>query len=265
MTTSHEALSAWRSWLTAADLSPQTIRLRTYQLARFAEHHRRLLEVTHEQLASWLARPGWSTETRRSQLAALRSFYGWAHAAGRIGRDPSRLLPRIRKTTPRPRPAPAVVVGTALTTSDKRVRLMLLLAVRQGLRRGEIAQVHRDDLVEDLGGWTLIVHGKGRKDRLVPLADDVAAQLLAGPAGWAFPGGVNGHLSADRVGVLMAQALPGKWTAHTLRHAFATKAWRESRDLLGLAEILGHAKPETTRAYVQVDVEDLRSIVRAAA
>lgn len=33
MTTSHEALSAWRSWLTAADLSPQTIRLRTYQLA----------------------------------------------------------------------------------------------------------------------------------------------------------------------------------------------------------------------------------------
>lgn len=251
--------------MTAADLSPHTIRLRTYQLVRFAEHHSQLLEVTPEQLTSWLARPGWSTETKRSQLAALRSFYGWAHAAGRLTRDPSRLLPRIRKTPPRPRPAPAVVVGTALATSDKRVRLMLLLAVRQGLRRGEIAQVHRGDLIEDLGGWTLIVHGKGRKDRLVPLADDIAAQLLALPDGWAFPGGVGGHLGADRVGVLIAQALPGKWTAHTLRHAFATKAWRESRDLLGLAEILGHAKPETTRAYVQVDTEDLRSIVLAAA
>ena len=141
---------------------------------------------------------------------------------------------------------------------------MLTLAVRQGLRRGEIAQVHSDDLVEDLTGWTLLVHGKGRKDRLVPLADDVAVQLAGLPAGWAFPGPA-GHLSAGHVGVLMARALPDGWTAHSLRHAFATKAWRKSHDLLGLATVLGHSRPETTRRYVAVDVSDLRSVVDAAA
>lgn len=152
----------------------------------------------------------------------------------------------------------------AMLTSQPRVRLMLTLAVRQGLRRGEVAQVHSEDLVEDLTGWTLRVHGKGRKDRDVPLADDVAVQLRALPAGWAFPG-PDGHLSADYVGVLMARALPGSWTAHTLRHAFATKAWRQSKDLLSLAIVLGHARPETTRRYVAVDTDDLRAVVLAAA
>lgn len=264
--TPHDAIAGWRTWLLACDLSPHTIRLRTYQLARFHEAHPQLLDVEPADLAAWLGRDDWATETKRSQLAALRSFYSWAHASGLVTLNPARLLPRIRRTAPHPRPAPPVVVGTAILEADARVRLMLRLGVRQGLRRGEIAMVNTEaDLVEDLGGWTLVVHGKGGKDRLVPLADDIAAELLALPRGWAFPGGVNGHLSADRVGVLMSRALPGDWTGHTLRHAFATKAWRESRDLLGLAEILGHADPETTRRYVKVLTEDLRAIVLAAA
>ena len=257
-------ISDWRAWYSASDPSPQTLRLRTYQLTRFAESHPDLLAVTTDDLTRWLGRTGWSTETRRSQLAALRSFYGWAHASGRIDRDPSRLLPRVRPAQHQPRPAPDRVVKLGMLAADKRVALMLTLAVRQGLRRGEIAQVHSDDLVEDLTGWTLLVHGKGRKDRLVPLADDVAVQLAALPAGWAFPGPA-GHLTAGHVGVLMARALPDGWTAHSLRHAFATKAWRKSRDLLGLATVLGHARPETTRRYVLTDVDDLRSVVDAAA
>ncbi len=259
-----EVLDDWLAWYSASDPSPQTLRLRRYQLVRFAEHHPRLLAVTTDDLTRWLARPGWSTETRRSQLAAIRSLYGWAHASGRIERDPSRLLPRIRPAQYQPRPAPDRVVKLGMLAADERTQLMLTLAVRQGMRRGEIAAVHSDDLVEDLSGWTLIVHGKGRKDRTVPLADDVAEQLHALPAGWAFPGPA-GHLSAGHVGVLMARALPDPWTAHSLRHAFATKAWRKSRDLLALATILGHARPETTRRYVLTDVSDLRSVVDAAA
>lgn len=266
MTTSHEALTGWRTWLAARDLSPETIRLRVYQLVRFHEAHTQLLEVTPDDLARWLGRPEWSTETRRSQLSALRSFYGWAQAAGKITTNPARLLPSIRRTQPNPRPAPAGLVAQAISAATSRVQLMLRLAVRQGLRRGEIAKVNTEtDLIEDLGGWTLIVHGKGRKDRLVPLADDIAAELIARPKGWVFPGGVDGHLGADRVGVLMAQALPGHWTAHSLRHAFATRAWRSCRDLLGLAEVLGHANPETTRRYIEVLADDLRPIVLAAA
>ncbi|MFT4296533.1 MAG: tyrosine-type recombinase/integrase [Micropruina sp.] len=259
-----EVLNDWLSWFAASDPSPETLRLRRYQLTRFAERHPDLLAVTADDLTRWLGRPGWSTETRRSQLAALRSLYGWAHASGRIERDPSRLLPRIRPAQHQPRPAPERAIALGMLAADSRVQLMLTLAVRQGLRRGEIAQVHSDDLVEDLTGWTLRVHGKGRKQRLVPLAQDVAEQLL-GVEGWAFPSPTGGHLTAGHVGVLMARALPAPWTAHSLRHAFATKAWRKSRDLLALATILGHARPETTRRYVLADVADLRSVVDAAA
>lgn len=258
-------LSDWRTWLVACDLSAQTIRLRCYQMRRFAERHPQLRDVTVDQLVAWLGRPGWTTETRRSQRSALRSFYGWLHASGRIKADPARLLPKIAASRRLPRPAPARAVNLAMLAADGRVQLMLMLAVRQGLRRGEIAVVHSDDLVEDLGGWSLIVHGKGRKDRTVPLADDVADRLRSLEPGWAFPGLTTGHLSAGHVGVLMARALPEPWTAHTLRHAFATRAYGATRDLLAVQELLGHARPETTRAYVRVSVDSLRAAVEAAA
>jgi hypothetical protein len=47
--------------------------------------------------------------------------------------------------------------------------------------------------------------------------------------GWLFPGDEDGHLSPRWVGKLMAGALPDHWTAHTLRHRFATRAYRGSR------------------------------------
>lgn len=259
-----DLIAAWKNWLQARDLAPQTVRLRWYQLVRFAEKHPQLLALGLDELSAWLARPGWSTDTRRSQLAMLRSFYGWAHATGRISADPSRLLPRIKQADHRPRPAAARDVAIAMVGADRRVGLMLTLALRQGLRRGEIALVHSADLLEDLAGWSLRVHGKGRKERIIPLADDVADRLRGLPAGWAFPGGVDGHLSADYVGVLMARALPNGLTAHTLRHAFATNAYRATRDLLAVQTLLGHSRPETTQNYVLLPDDSLRNAVRAA-
>lgn len=258
-------LRDWRSWLTASDLSPQTIRLRSYQLARFARHYPDLLAVTVRDLTAWLARPGWSTNTRRSQRTALRSFYGWAQADGLIHQDPSRLLPRIRAPKQKARPAPDRAIRTGLAGAERRVRIMLTLAVREGLRRGEISLIHSDDLIPDLVGWSLRVHGKGRKERIVPLSDDVAAMLRALPSGWAFPGFSDGHLSAGHVGVLMARSLPDDWTAHSLRHAFATRAYRATGNLAAVQEILGHESPETTRGYILLDPTELRGVVDAAA
>lgn len=99
----------------------------------------------------------------------------------------------------------------------------------------------------------------------MPLADDVAAQLLALPSGWAFPGRDAGHLSPGYVGKLVAAALPGGWTAHTLRHRFATNAYAGTHDLLAVQELLGHSRPETTRDYIELPREALREAVRKAA
>lgn len=146
---------------------------------------------------------------------------------------------------------------------------MVHLAARQGLRRGEISRVGADDLVADLTGTSLVVHGKGSRQRLVPLHRDIAAMLtlradqLGG--GWLFPGRIDGHLSPRRVGELVGAELPPGWTAHTLRHWFATQTYAHNPDVLALMRLLGHSRPEVTMRYVQQSTDVLRQAIAWAA
>lgn len=141
---------------------------------------------------------------------------------------------------------------------------MLKLAGVCGLRRGEIARVRREDITEDLVGWTLRVRGKGGHERLVPLPDDLAREILKQSPGWLFPSPkTSGPLTAAHVGVLVSALLPEGWTCHTLRHRCATVAYADQRDLRAVQELLGHAKPETTALYTEVPLDAIRSAVRA--
>lgn len=260
----HPLIIGWVQWLTAAGRSHETIRLRRHQLYRLAEAHPDGPDLTADELVVWLASQAWAPETRRAMRSAIRGFYRWAVRAGHLDRDPSVDLPAIRATDPPPRPAPEAVVAAGLGSPESRVRLMVALAARQGLRRAEIAAIHSDDVVQDLLGWSLRVRGKGGRVRVVPLHDDVAGMLRDRPPGWAFPSR-SGHLSAGHVGKLIAGALPGAWTAHPLRHRFGTVAYAGSRDLLAVQQLMGHARPETTRRYIRLSDAALRSAVRAAA
>lgn len=259
------ALAEWREWLLAAGRPQTTISLRTYQMRRFAEDNVRPWAQTHKTLIGWLASQNWAIESRRSYRSALRSFYGWAYASGHIAHDPAALLPPIRPVRHLPRPAPEATLTSALNLSDVRVGLMLMLAAREGLRRGEISRIHTSDVTKDLMGWSLRVHGKGGKVRVIPLHDELALILKVLPNGWVFPGKIDGHLSPAYVGKLMSRALGEGWTAHTLRHRFATITYQGSRDLLAVQGLLGHSKPETTLQYVQLPDDALRAAMRWAA
>lgn len=259
-------LELWEAWLRAADRPATTRYLRDYQMRRFAaESDAHPWDVTTDQLVAWLGGQEWATETRRSYRAALRSFYGWAHTSGRIQANPAGLLPPIKPPTRLPRPTPEAVLASALLAGDERVTLMVLLAGREGLRRAEIAQVHTRDLEQDLLGWSLHVHGKGAKERLVPLSEQLRVLLSSAPAGFLFPGKIGGHLSPAHVGKLVSKVLGPGWTTHTLRHRFATVAYSGERDLLAVQKLLGHSKPETTLKYVLIPNASLRAAVAWAA
>lgn len=225
-------------------------------------------EVTSGDLLAWTGSKVWATETRRSVRASLRGFFAWGVMAGHLDRSPAAELPSIRPSIPRPRPAPDAVYRVALAAAGERERLMLRLAAEAGLRRAEVAQVHARDLVEDLAGWSLVVHGKGQRERLVPLGAGLALALRArvhATGGYAFPGDDGGHLSPRWVGKLITRLLPEGHTMHALRHRFATRAYAVDRDLLTVQALLGHASPTTTRVYVQVPDDALRRTVEAAA
>lgn len=259
-------ISAWLGFLSSA--RPESTRyLRGYHLRRFAgDHSGDPWTVSVDDLASWLGSHDWSAETRRSYQSSLRSFYRWAHATGRIDHDPAAQLLPVKVPRGVPRPAPDAVYLDALAHADRRVALMLRLARDAGLRRGEIARVHSDDLEPDLDGWSLRIRGKGDVVRMVPLVDQLADQLRALPAGWAFPGQIAGHLSPHHAGKLMSAALAPGWTAHPLRHSFATHTHTASgHDLRLVQDLLGHASISTTQRYVAVADAAKRAAVRLAA
>lgn len=247
-----------------AGRSPATIATRRGHLAHMARGvHCAPSRVTEASLLGWFGRQAWSIETRRAYRNTAISFYAWARRAGHLPSNPAAELPVIRAAVPSPRPAPDAVWCAALAAAEPRVRLMLRLAAEAGLRRAEIARVHRRDLTDGPGGAELLVHGKGGKLRTVPIADDLAA-AIAGAAGWLFPGDEDGHLSPRWVGKLVAAVLPDHWTAHTLRHRFATRAYRGSRNLRAVQVLLGHSSVATTERYTAVDGDEIRAAMMSA-
>jgi site-specific recombinase XerD len=83
--------------------------------------------------------------------------------------------------------------------------------------------------------------------------------------GWLFPNGSGGHLSPWMVGQLVARVLPAQWTMHTLRHRFASRAYRGTRNLRAVQVLLGHASIATTERYTAVDDSEIRAAMTAAA
>jgi integrase len=155
------------------------------------------------------------------------------------------------------------MVKQSLRTADPRTRLMILLAAYAGLRCAEIAQVagHHFD-----GLW-LDVTGKGGKHRRVPVIHPELVHALTATPGPLFPSPARGreHLTPGTVTKLLSRSLPAHWTGHTLRHRMATRAYQANGDLIHLGLVLGHARPETTRRYVQPSEDKMLAVIRAAA
>lgn len=261
------AIHDFDQWLAAGGAPATTRSTRRQHL----EHAARRLpvgpwQVNGDLLVAYCSAQEWKPETRRGRRSTFRAFYGRAVARGTMHLNPADALPVVRPAQPKPRPAPDEVYAAALAAARPRERLMLRLSAELGLRRAEVAAVHvtRDLWHDSTGAW-LTVHGKGRKDRNVPVPGGLAAALREAGPGFAFPGADDGHLSPRWVGKLIARIMPDTWTMHTLRHRFGTAAYAVDRDLLTVQQLLGHASPATTRVYVRLPPETLRTTVVALA
>lgn len=258
-------VAGYLAWLGAGGRSATTTVLRRSQLNRLAEAYPLvpLRSLTTHDLVVYLAgQSHFSSATAYSFRATLIDFYGWLVQAGRLKTNPASSTPRIRVRNRLTTTAPEEAVLDR-DDLDERTRLMVDLGGRQGLRRNEIACIHSRDLVRDgEHGWALIVHGKGQKDRLVPLHSDIAARIVAAGPGWLFPSpsarSATGHLSANFVGAVIRAALPDGVTTHSLRRRFATVCYDGAHDVRSVQLLLGHASLDTTQRYIGVRPQDLR-------
>lgn len=259
-----ESIEGWTDTLKAAGLSAQTIKSRRYKMVHLAT----LLmpsgpkDVTTEQIVQTFARQQWKPETRKAYRNTISSFFRWLHKSGRRSGDPSLDVPRVKKPHAHPRPCPDRYIAAAMEMATTSERLMIRLDAECGLRRGEIARVHSDDVVADSAGRSLIVRGKGDKQRIVPLPDDLAC-IIMDARGYLFPGRFGGHVEESYIGDHISRLLPDGWAAHTLRHRFATTAYAATHDLFVVAELLGHESVETTEHYVAMPDGRLREATAA--
>lgn len=258
------SIEGWTDTLKAAGLSAQTIKSRRYKMVHLAA----LLmpsgpeDVTTEQIVQTFARQQWKPETRKAYRNTISSFFRWLHKSGRRSDDPSLDVPRVKKPHAHPRPCPDRYIAAAMEMATSSERLMIRLGAECGLRRGEIARVHSDDVVADSAGRSLIVRGKGDKQRIVPLPDDLAG-IIMDARGYLFPGRFGGHVEESYIGDHISRLLPDGYAAHTLRHRFATTAYAATHDLFVVAELLGHESVETTEHYVAMPDGRLRAATAA--
>ncbi|MHA7293705.1 tyrosine-type recombinase/integrase [Arthrobacter sp. HLT1-21] len=262
-----DAIAPWTEWLRAAGRPKTTIYLRTVQLRRLGRFHAKLSpwDLSAGELVAWIGSHNWDSDTIRSHRAALRSFYAWGLLGGMVEVNPAAGLPSVKAKAGRPKPAQESQWKDAMLSSDPRDALMIRLGAEAGLRCCEICKVHTDDVEHDLIGYSLRVVGKGGKVRTVPLSPRLALELRARPAGYAFKGAVDGHLSAAYVSKRLSWALGKGTTGHMLRHRFASVAYSAERDLRAVQELLGHSSPETTARYTAIPDGALRAAVLAAA
>lgn len=136
-------------------------------------------------------------------------------------------IPAVKRQHKKQKPVPQSAVDRGLYHADSRVRLLVRLFCDAGPRKIEANADRTDDLIKDLAGMSLLVHGKGDKDSMVPLSDELTRELSALPYGYFFPDRHQGHICPDTAYVLVEKRTG--WPPHSFRRRFGTDVWKATR------------------------------------
>jgi integrase/recombinase XerD len=231
--------------------------------------------------------PPLSAASAGRAVVAVRGFHRFAVRDGLATVDPAAAVrpPAPAKKLPKALPLTDVerildaagAPGTALALRD---RALLELLYGSGARISEAVGLDVDDV--DLETRTVLLRGKGSKERLVPFgtlaAEAVEAYLVrarptlvtGGPARAAmFLNARGGRLSRQSAWAILGRAAEAagvtvEVSPHTLRHSFATHLIDGGADVRVVQELLGHASVTTTQVYTLVTVDSLREVYATA-
>lgn len=245
-----------------AKYSPVTIKDRLDVIGRLAEHlGKPLLDATGDDLRAYQGRfAHLSPSTVNIYSRHIKAFFDWAAKRGLITSNPADDL--IIASVPRGRPHPTTVDELSIIFACTRgpLRMAYTLAAFAGLRRGEICQLHRRDV--DLNGVaaSALVHGKGGKERIVPLLQPVVAEMHESGLGrgWIVHREGRPYVPHD-LSIESTRHLHGlglQTTLHSMRHTFATDAARMTKDPLFVRDLLGHSSVATTEIYMDSDMSE---------
>jgi site-specific recombinase XerC len=207
----------------------------------------------------WLdGRPLGENATCRA-VSDLASFYRWARRNGLTTADPTDLVERPRIPRRLPRPADEAGIERALTLGREDDRRAVALMYYAGLRCCEVSRLQWGPDVDVFEGW-LTVLGKGNKTRKVPIFPALEPFLGAGAGetGAVYRTAQGRLASPARVSQLVnihLRAAGCPFTAHQIRHRFATHMLDKTKNLRLVQVLLGHANVATTEIYTLIDLD----------
>ena len=243
----------------------------------------RLLDAScvSEFVRSKVARLGQSS--RRAPATATRAFLRFLVERGLVAEGLLGAIPGVRQykqaSLPRylsSKQLTAVLAACRIATSTGRRNLaMVLMLARLAVRACEVASLRLNDIHWRQG--IVVIHAaKSRRERALPLPSDVGAAIVAYlrhgrphcecPEVFLSVRAPHRSLTPAAVGTVVSQALhragvtvarPG---AHVLRHTAATQMVRAGASFKQVADVLGHARIETTSIYAKLDLETLARI-----
>lgn len=267
-----QAIDAYMRYMDQRGLARATKANRRSQLGKLGRFlgDVSLLAAERDDLRAWADDIGnWLPRTRYVLISSAHSFYLWAQDEGLITDIPTHKLPRPKLPRSVPRPIPEDRLKRAIDVAPDDLRCWLVLAAYAGLRCCEIAPLSRDQVLDTADPPSLLIHGKGGKDRLVPMCERVIEELGVLPSSgylWARMDGSHGPPTANRVSQLLNRYLREQGisdTAHSLRHRFASQVQRATGDIQTTASLLGHANISNTMIYAELNNERALAAVRA--
>ena len=291
--------------------SSHTLRAYSRELERFTNYlcatkadALEIRSVEHTDIRAYLAvlyDQGLTRASAARALAAVRSWFKWLAQGGHVIQNAATLVstPKLPKHLPRVPSAEEVnrvldtlpesaegrtaddrEAGAALWPERERVIWELLYGC--GIRNSELVGINLSDI--HWANDAVLVRGKGRKERYVPLADATREALLAylpvrehrlrsrgnllmhaGPLLINQTARGDARLTTRSVGrivkaIAVSRGLAADVHPHTLRHAFGTHMLEEGADLRAIQEMLGHERLSTTQRYTQLTTTQLQQV-----
>ncbi len=217
------------------------------------------------------------------ELSSLRSFFRFLREHEVIKQDPFAHIGSLKRPKRLPSAIPTsripqILEGTAEKSAMQefekiRDALIVLMFYKCGLRLAELVGANTEDISTD--GRSLKVHGKGDKERIIPLVgsvrtlldnyfDAIKGQKICNSQENALFLTTKGcRISRTRVYRIVRSALAeagvrGKKSPHVLRHTFATQLLNAGADMRDIQELMGHSSLKSTQVYTHNSIGQLQ-------
>lgn len=278
--------------------SPLTVRNYRHDIEQFAQWWCAMCnqaefdvtKVTLEDIRDWIIcridRDKIKVTSLQRELSSLKSFFRYLRKIGVVEGDIFKRVASMRK----PRHLPTFVpesrmntildqIGEQIDSPDSsfvevRNALIISLFYACGIRLAEIRSLRFGDIGDDN---TLRIWGKGNKERIVPLLDELRQRIdhyttLVVQMGFSTAADKpvilsnrGNSLSRIQIQRIVAEAMSradvqGKKSPHVLRHTFATHLLNRGADMRQIQELMGHASLKTTQHYTHNSISELQKI-----